>query len=158
MTLSSCEGSNFAYSHLSPSPWFHFSALSHLSARFSIISPRQAMHFFFFFNSTLPPSSTLLSSELVGGGERDTSGWPPGLTKPTTSHCLGTFYLFLYVGGLFFFWPCFVVPSFDAPQGQIWTEPSLNMGQINFSAPAICVGVKSHSAKSHKSTVRGVFQ
>lgn len=50
----------------------------------------------------------------------------------------------------------FCCPSFESPQGQIWPRPDLNMGEINFFSSGHLCGGKSHSAKSHKSTVRAL--
>lgn len=100
--FTSCEGSEFLHilTYL-----FHRLRSSIIGCHFSA-----PVAFASFFEKTrgafLPPLTLNAPLESRddddgggGGGERDTSDWPRPATKPTTSHCLRTFHLILFIPG-----------------------------------------------------------
>lgn len=108
---------------------FHFSGLSHfLLVQLALAS------FFKTSNAFFPP----LKAEAVV-----VSGTPqadPSLTKPTTSHCLESFYLILLLEA--FLTGHVLLSTLWLATRPNMAQPAFNMGEINFSALAICVGVK----------------
>lgn len=95
-----------------------------------------------------PPSPPPLKSRLGGGGERDTSGWPRPLTKPTTSHCLGAFYLLSFFFGLSDR-AVFCCPSFDsATRPNMARDRASIWARLIFQLRPSVWGFKSFSQKS----------
>lgn len=114
----------------------HFLALSH----FSLVQLALAS-FFKLSNAFFPPLPLKAELVVVNGTPRA----DPDLTKPTTSHCLGTFYPILLLGA--FLAGHVLLSVFWLATRPNMAPPSLNMGEINFSAPAICVGIKVSQLK-----------